>query len=161
MRRIVGYVLLAVGVFLVVLAPLLRFYALPELRKAPLDELAQTVSEAHNATYLQLSDQSVQTGQDLVATRRVRGDVKAGSSDTAVWDVFVRIENPGLNTLVTATTDRVAFDRKTSEAVNCCGAAVNGEPTEHSGIEYKFPFDAKKKTYQYFDTTLKTALPMA
>src|SRR4051812_42354844 len=153
MRRVVGYVLLAVGVFLVVLAPLLRFYALPELRKAPLDELAQTVSEAHNATYLQLSDQTVQTGQDLVATRRVRGDVDAGNSDRAVWDVFVRIENPALNTLVIATTDRVAFNRESSLAINCCGEMVNGEPTEHSGIEYKFPFDAQKKAYPYFDTT--------
>jgi hypothetical protein len=158
MRRGLGLLLVGLGVFLLVLAPLLRFYAYPALAKAPLDQDSQTVSVAPNATYLDIGALELVEGATLRATRRVQGDVAAGNDDRAVWDVFVRVENQGQ--LVTATTDRVAFDRKTSEAVNCCGEALNGAAAKHEGIEYKFPFNAEKKTYQYFDTTLGEASDM-
>jgi len=160
MRRAVGYVLVGLGAFLIVAAPLLKWYAAPQLIKAPLDQYSTTVSQANGATFLDISTLSVLTGQQLTASRTVRGDVAAGNSDVAVWDVFVRVA-AAENKLVTATTDRVAFDRRTSEAVNCCGEHVNGDKSvRHQGIEYKFPFGAKKQTYQYFDTTLRGATPM-
>jgi hypothetical protein len=158
MRRGIGYLLVGLGVFLLALAPLLRFYAYPALAKAPLDQDSQTVSVAPNATYLNIGALELVEGATLTATRRVQGDVAAGNDDRAVWDVFVRVENEG--TLVTATTDRVAFDRSTSEAINCCGESLNGAPAKHEGIEYKFPFNAEKKTYQYFDTTIGQASDM-
>ena len=158
MRRGIGFLLVGLGVFLLALAPLLRFYAYPALAKAPLDQDSQTVSIAPNATYLNIGALELVEGATLTATRRVQGDVAAGNDERAVWDVFVRVENEG--TLVTATTDRVAFNRNTSEAINCCGASLNGAPARHTGIEYKFPFDAQKKTYQYFDTTIGKATAM-
>ena len=33
-------------------------------------------------------------------------------------------------------------------------------PTKHEGLSYKFPFDAEKKTYQFFDTTAQAATTM-
>ena len=159
MRRPAGYLLLGLGVFLIGLAPLLRFYVYPTLVKAPLDQDSQTVSVAEDATFLAIAALEVREGQTLTATRRVRGDVSAGSDDRAVWDIFVRVEDAE-QALVTASTDRVAFDRKTQEAVNCCDEGLNGAPVKHEGIEYKFPFGAEKKTYEYFDTTLGEALPM-
>jgi hypothetical protein len=159
MRRPVGLVLLALGVAFLALAPLLRFYALPNLAKAPLDQNSETVSVAENATFLDIGALQQRTGQTLTATRRVIGDVAAGSKNTAVYDVFVRVED-AQGTLVTGTLDRVAFDRRTSLAVHCCGEALNGVPTRHEGIEYKFPFGVEKRTYQYFDTTLAKATDM-
>jgi hypothetical protein len=159
MRRPLGLVLLTLGVALLALAPLLRFYIYPSLAKAPLDQDSQTVSVAPDATYLDIGALELVEGETLTATRRVQGDVAAGNDDRAVWDVFVRVENEAKD-LVTATTDRVAFDRRTQEAINCCGVSLNGAPARHSGIEYKFPFDAEKKTYQYFDTTLGKASDM-
>jgi len=160
MRRPLGLVLLALGVTLLALAPLLRFYIYPNLAKAPLDQDSQTVSVAPDATYLDIGALELVEGETLTATRRVQGDVAAGNDERAVWDVFVRVENEAKD-LVTATTDRVAFDRRTQEAINCCGVSLNGAPARHSGIEYKFPFEAEKKTYQYFDTTLGKASDMA
>jgi hypothetical protein len=157
-RRPLGLVLIAVGVALLAMAPLLRFYAYPALAKAPLDQDSQTVSVAPGATYLNIGKLELVEGATLTATRRVQGDVAAGNDDRAVWDVFVRVENEGA--LVTATTDRVAFDRSTSVAVNCCGESLNGADAKHEGIEYKFPFNAEKKTYQYFDTTIGQASDM-
>jgi hypothetical protein len=150
---------LGLGVFLIVLAPMLRWYAAPRLALAPLDQYSKTVSTAPGASYFDLSVLKVQTGQDLTATRQVRGDVKAGNGSTAVWDVFVSVENPSRN-VISANLDRVAFDRHTSEAVNCCKEAIDGKPVKHEGISYKFPFGAEQKTYQYFDTTLRKATPM-
>lgn len=166
MRRTFAYVLIGLGFFCLVLAPLLRFWATPALAKAPLDQDAETVSRAPGATYLDTSILSVREGRTLVATRTVRGDVAAGNDDRAVWDVFVKVVDPEKegdspqDQVVTATTDRVAFDRRTSEAVSCCGEALNGSPVKHEGIEYKFPFGAEKKTYKYFDTTIGRATPM-
>lgn len=159
MRRGLGTALVAVGVFLLVAGVLLRLYAYPALAKAPLDQDSQTVSVAPGATYLDIGSLSIVDDATLTATRRVRGDVAAGNDDRAVWDVFVRVENAAGN-LITATTDRVAFDRATSEAVNCCGESLNGTEAEHEGIEYKFPFQTEKKTYQYFDTSLGAASDM-
>ena len=159
MRRGLGITLLGLGVFLLVMGGLLRFYVYPSLAKAPLDQDSQTVSVAPDATYLDIGALELVEGETLTATRRVQGDVAAGNDERAVWDVFVRVENEAKD-LVTATTDRVAFDRRTSEAINCCGVSLNGAPARHSGIEYKFPFEAEKKTYQYFDTTLGKASDM-
>lgn len=165
MRRIVALVLVGVGVAGLVLAAMLRFYATPRVVVAPLDQFSETVSVAEGATYLDVGELELAEDRTLVATRTVRGDVGAGTDDTAVWDVFVKIIDPdkpgsGEDQLVSATTDRVAFDRRSSEAVNCCDENVNGEPTAHEGIEYKFPFGAEQRTYQYFDTSLRRATDM-
>jgi hypothetical protein len=159
MRRVVGFVLVGLGAALVAIALMLRFFVAPALTKAPLDQYTRTHAEAPGATYLDTSSLSLKQG-DLKATRVVRGDVKAGSEDVAVWEVFVGIETAE-NSLVTASIDRVAFDRTTSEAVNCCGENVNGDVTvKHQGIEYKFPFGAKKQAYNYFDTSIRRATLM-
>ncbi len=165
MRRIVGLVLLGLGVFLLVLGPMLRFYAAPRLLVAPLDQFSQTVSEAEDVTYLDIGALEVRTGRSFEATRTVRGDVGAGDDDRAVYDVFVKIMDPekpgsGEEQLVSANTDRVAFDRQTSEAINCCDENLNGEPVVHEGIEYKFPFGTEQRTYQYFDTSIAAAADM-
>jgi hypothetical protein len=159
MRRITGFVLITLGVWLLALAPLLRFYTYPQLAKTPLDQFVETVAVAENATYLDLSSVSIKTGQTLEVTRRIVGDVDAGSDDTAVWNVFLKIEDD-TGKLISASTDKVAFDRRTSIARNCCGENINGQPVKHTGIEYKFPFDTQKRTYDYFDTTLARSLPM-
>ncbi len=46
--------------------------------------------------------------------------------------------------------------------MNCCDAAVGGEPVGDvkAIYPYKFPFDTKKQTYDYFDTTLRAAAPI-
>lgn len=165
MRRIVGLVLLGLGVFLLVVGPMLRFYAAPRLLAAPLDQFSETVSTADDVTYLDIGALEVKTGRAFEATRTVRGDVAAGDDTRAVYDVFVKIMDPekegeGEEQLVSANTDRVAFDRRTSEAINCCDENLNGDPTKHSGIEYKFPFGTEKKTYQYFDTSIADSSDM-
>jgi hypothetical protein len=162
MRRTAHRALVGLAAFLIVLAVASRLILLPRVERAPIDEYATTVAVAKNAQYFDAASGTVKTQATLTATRTIRGDVKASSGDVAVWDSFLRIENPDEATpLVRATTDRVAFDRKTSRAVNGYGEAVDGKPVRHNGIEYRFPFDVSKtKTYDYYDTVVEQAYPM-
>jgi hypothetical protein len=156
MRRFLGPVLLGVGVFLVVLGGLLKFYVADRVILTPIDQYAQTTSPGPGS-YLDPGTLQVRSS-DLVAVRTLRGDVAASNKDTAVWDVSV-VLSTGDGQLVRATVDRVATDRRTAEAVNCCGEAVDSVPTRHSGVSYKFPFDTQKRDYQFWDSNAKRAVP--
>jgi Porin PorA len=156
MRRFLGPVLLGVGVFLVVLAALLKFFVADRVIVTPIDQYAQTVSPGPG-TYLDPGALQERTG-DLVARRTLKADVPASDKDTAVWDVSV-VLSTGDNTFVRATTDRVATDRRTAEAVNCCGEAVNSAPTRHTGVSYKFPFGTEKQDYNFWDPNAQRATP--
>jgi hypothetical protein len=58
-------------------------------------------------------------------------------------------------------TRTLAFDRRTGQLVDCCGANVNGNALVHqTGLAgYVFPFGTQKQTYQVFDTTLNRTVP--
>jgi hypothetical protein len=153
MRRFLGPVLLGVGVFLIVLAGLLKFYVADRVIVTPVDQYAQTTSPGPGS-YLDPAALQVRSA-DLVAVRTLKGDVAASNRDTAVWDVSVNLST-GDGQFVRATIDRVATDRRTAEAVNCCGEAVDSVPTRHHGVSYKFPFSTQKQDYQFWDVNVKT-----
>lgn len=155
MRRAVGLVLLGLGIFLLVLAPVLKWYVYPELAKLPLDQNGGSVAVGVG-TYYDPAAGEVK-GANLVATRSVRGDVPASvkdGDDTVVWNTFTRIERLEDSHLVNARPDRVAMDRRTAMAKNCCG----GLP-DRKGLTYTFPIGTEKKTYPYFDISLAKDFP--
>jgi hypothetical protein len=156
MRRLWGGVLLALGVFLVVLAGLLRFYVADRAIETPIDQYATTVAPGPGTYFDPGSLTEIRA--DLMATRTVRGDVPASTDTVGVWDVFVAVET-GDGVLVRSSLDRVAFDRKTAESVDCCGAAVDGEQARHEGVSYKFPFGTEKQTYSFWDVNSRRAYP--
>lgn len=158
MRRSVGLVLMFLGVLCFTFALLLRFYVTPSLLVTPIDQFAESFAPGTGTVFnpnTLLEEQNV----DMVAHRTLRGDVAASSDDVGVWDESLLLEKSD-GSLINASTDRVAWDRKTGEAVNCCGEAVDGQPTKHKGLSYKFPFHAKKQTYLFFDTNARKAYPM-
>ncbi len=180
MKRGASVVLIGLGVFLLVLAPTVKFWAAPRLVKAPTDINAVLHAGGDNFNYL-----NGQTGQNekitVSVTRHIIGDVSSSNSDVAVYQESlcltrddnkqglgcVRADDPRL---ITNTSDRVAFDRVSGEAVtgNVCGsggtkncnASVNGDPNvKHVGLDYKFPIDTKKQTYSFFDTVVGKPFP--
>jgi hypothetical protein len=154
MRRFLGPVLLGVGVFLLVLAGMLKFFVADRVILTPINQYAQTTSPGPGS-YLDPTTLQVRSA-DLVAVRTLKGDVAASDKDTAVWDVSV-VLSTGDQQFVRATLDRVATDRRTGEAVNCCGEAVDSVPTRHQGLSYKFPFGTEKQDYRFWDPNAKTA----
>jgi hypothetical protein len=151
-----GFVLIGLGAFLVSVALLARFYVLDQVRVIPIDQFAQTVAPGAG-TYFDPGTLTEKRA-DLVATRRLRGDVAASNDTTGVWDVSVVLETSD-GTFVRASLDRVAFDRKSAESVHCCGEAVDGEAVRHEGVTYKFPFNTPKEDVLFWDVNARKAYP--
>lgn len=163
-RRALSYVLIGIGVFALVLAAGMRFYAPSRAEKTPLNLDIKLVATGP-ATLLNTS-----TGQpeqtSLIATRRVRTDSALSNSKVTVVQetlcIVKAVDNPPecvdaqdqQQRLVSFTTDRVAADRKSGQSVNDSkyGENVNGDTgIKHVGLTYKWPFHAKKQSYKFFD----------
>lgn len=170
MKRVVGLILLALGVMMLVLAPLLKFYVLPSAAKTPVDQYSESTS---NVLFDQkLNPAKVAEGDpdpydyNIEATQfvYVRGDVPASeqpeaqSQDLAVFDYFQRVTDNATGDLIDASTARYAFNRVSSELADCCGASVNDEPVNMSGsiLPVKFPFNVQQQDYQVFNTNILT-----
>ena len=78
-----------------------------------------------------------------------------------MWNEYSYVYDTTNNQPVQIMTRRFAFDRKTAELVNCCGASVNDNThIKQSGVVgYVFPINTQPKTYQVFDTTLNKPVP--
>ncbi len=163
MRGAIAAILVGVSVFLLVVAALFRFYAPSRAEKTPLD-LDITLVATGPAT-LGAGGATTVTSP-LQATRHVRVDSEASNSDVVVvvetLCIVKLIDKPPAcvsatdpkNRLVSLTTDRVAADRKSGEAVNATkyGEYVDSDTSvKHKGMSYKFPFNAKKKSYLFYD----------
>lgn len=153
MGRRVGFALVFVGLFLLFFALLVRFYAYPRLQKAPLDQYSKPVA-AGSGTYFSRSQLKEIPNAQLENVRVVRGDVKAGSAGTAVWDSFISTTDLADRGVIAASQERVAFDRVTAMPKHCCG-----ENPPHQGLVFKFPFNVKKQDYPFWDRTAKQAFP--
>jgi len=112
-------------------------------------------------SYFSATKVATVTGVDVRATYTIKGDPAAGSSSTAVWNEFSYVYDTTNKQPVQMMTRRFAFDRKSAELVNCCGANVNGNShVKQSGVVgYVFPMNTQPKTYQVFDTTLNRPVP--
>ena len=185
MRRALGLVLIALGAFLIVLAPLARWYVAPRLATAPLncsDESAichdkvsrsPSVGEARalfNPTTLQaFPNLPVKLNSDRTVAGDVYGSRQSGHTiynESLVTTAQVpNADGSGTTSLgLDAQTARVAFDGNTSELIDCCGANADGAafPKQAVGsiMPYKFGFNTKAADVQYYDTVLNKALPM-
>jgi Porin PorA len=178
MKRLWGYLLVFLGAFLVVFAAVVKFAVAGPAVKAPLSIPEKYIKIIASGTDFNYFD--AQVGKNVKInvwiTRTVIGDVAAGNSKVAVYDESLCLtrdtdgSHPGCvdkadpqKRLITNSTDRVAFDRKSALAVNHkkYGENVDGNSAiKHEGLSYKFPIDTKKKTYSYFDTVVGKAFPM-
>ncbi|MEN3538302.1 DUF3068 domain-containing protein [Microbispora sp. ZYX-F-249] len=161
MRRGVGVVLLAIGAFLVVFAPLLRFQVADKLVQAPADQYSVAKLTAPNARYFSMRDLKVLTG-DLDITVTVRGDVKESKDDHVVWDQFTAASDvTNNNPRISMTQFRSAFNKFNGQGVTCCGTSVDtgegAQPVQLRGQVFLFPFGVEKKTYQVFNADARKA----
>src|ERR1700722_20969220 len=161
MRRVIGVILAVVGVVLMVVAISLPTWISSQLGKFPLSENQAAVLTASNASYLNAATLKEQTGVTIQATYTIKGEPGKGSSSVAVWEQTSSVSDITNHRSIQQTTRTFAFDRRTGQLVDCCGANVNGNASIHqtgySGVV--FPFGMQKQTYQVFNTTLNRPLP--
>ncbi|MEL3944941.1 MULTISPECIES: DUF3068 domain-containing protein [Streptomyces] len=156
-------VLLGLGAFLLVLAPMLAWYVEPRAKRTPIDVDQITVFKG-TGSYFDTEKIKTVTGQNLTITRQVRGDVAdSDKSGRAIWDVSTSVDPD--KSLPAAdphdslqwSLERWVTDRKTNKPVHCCG-----EKPYFEGEAYlKFPFDVEKRTYLWWDSTLGATVPLS
>jgi hypothetical protein len=161
MRRVIGLIASALGTFLIVLALFLRFYVADQAVKFPLNENETTSMTATGASYFSTSQLKELNGVTMRLTNTVQGDVAAGNANHAVWSQFTYLFDATNNQQFEYSLQRLAFNRRTGEIVNCCGsyAGTDTNLSSASGLAYVWPFGAQKKTYQVYSTSLFKDVP--
>ncbi|HEY2506076.1 MAG TPA: DUF3068 domain-containing protein [Streptosporangiaceae bacterium] len=158
MRRVLGVTFTGLGAFLIVLAVLSRFYLPGQVVKFPLNEYTITRLTGTHVNYLNAQLGVEATASQVRAVSTTQGDVSAGSSSVAVWNdiigVFDITNNASPGQPISYSTERLAFNRRTGELVNCCGAEIGTKRPKMSGQGFVWPIGVQKRTYQVFDTTL-------
>jgi hypothetical protein len=164
--RKLGVVLVGLGVFLIVLGPLLRFYAYPRLAVAPKDQNSVSTLVGKNATIFDVSTlKTIKT--DLTTEVATVGDVKAADQyghNVVVWENKNSTKSSD-GVVRSRSIEREAFNATSAEAVNCCGEYISvdkgvNEPVKHHGLLVKFPFFTEPTVYQFWDSTLLKTVPI-
>ncbi len=149
-------ILLGLGTFLLVLAPMLAWYVTPRAAVNPID-IDQTAVYKGTGSVFDTDKVETVDGQTITVTQRVRGNVEDSErSGDAVWDVTTTVDTD--KTLPAAdphdaldfVPHRWVMDRRTTKPVHCCGE----KPYIEGEAYLKFPFDVQKRAYQWWDNTL-------
>ena len=161
MRRAIGITLTGLGAFLFASAILIRFYAGDQVIRYPLNESLKTVLQGNGFSYFSPSLVRELHGVTMRATSTTTGDPASGSSSRAVWGEVTSLYDVTNGRTFETNARRFAFDRRTAELINCCGASVNDDTTiRQSGlVGFLWPFGTQKKTYQVFDPALNAPRP--
>jgi Porin PorA len=160
MRRTLGFISIGIGVFLLVAAPLVKWYLAPRAARIPLDEHSVTTSVSDGQSLaLDQGTLRIRTGLTLTNRLIVQGDGPAGSGRVAVWDSLTRLTDAD-GTMIAASKERTARDRLTGAAVNCCEEQLDGVPVKHQGLTFTFPFDTRQQTYSFWDAETQRAWPI-
>jgi hypothetical protein len=148
-------VLLGLGTFLLVLAPLLAWYVQPRAAVNPIDIDTTAVYTGRGSVFDTGRVETV-PGRRITITQRVRGDVEDSErSGNAVWDVVTTVDTdrslPAADPhdALDFTPHRWVMDRRTTRPVHCC----QERPHIEGEAYLKFPFDVQKRSYQWWDNT--------
>jgi hypothetical protein len=170
--RVISTALVGLGVLALVFAAGLAFVVGPRVEQLPYDlERTQSVAEAPNATFLQITEGKVEVNQgtlrstitvqpDHDETANLEGDL---DGEAVVWLVGQEVVRTDNDELVSAYSTSLAVDRKTAAARPWQGQWLDTgndrQSVAYSGQIYKFPFGTEKKTYQIFDRDINATQP--
>ena len=159
MRRTVAVVLIALGVFCLAMAPLMRTWVASSLMKTPLDYYSELVNTGQ-ADYFNIEDVEQVEDAEVEAHTTVRADVASSSDETAVWDQFTWIKDGETDFGISSTSRRAGHDRVTGEGVDCCDPMVDDVSVTQDGQLWKFPFFTEQRDYEFYETTVQETLPI-
>lgn len=167
--RILALVLIGLGAFLVVAAILIPTYTVSALEKTPLDLEVTTVSTGEGSvlerTSLAAGRVVVDQNVPIVSQRFVTVEEPSDADIITVQagTTLRRTDKQADTGLLSATVDRVTLDRKSSMPVDSQVGSIQvsgdqpAEEVAHTGLQYKFPFNAEQKSYPYFDINTRTS----
>jgi hypothetical protein len=155
-------ILLGLGTFLLVLAPLLAWYVAPRAAVNPID-IDTTAVYTGTGSYFDTSEVETVHDRRITVTQRVRGDVEDSErSGRAVWDVTTTVDTdeslPAADPhdALDFSPHRWVTDRRTNKPVHCC----EEHPYFEGEAYLKFPFDVRKRSYQWWDNALGSTVTL-
>ncbi|RVW01748.1 DUF3068 domain-containing protein [Rhodococcus spongiicola] len=165
--RILASVLVGLGTFLLAVAILVPAYSLDRLKKTPLD-LEVTSIAAGTGSVLDASallEGRIQVDNDvpIVAQRYVIAEQPSDAEVVSMQagQAVIRTDKQGDTGLLTASVDRVTVDRVSAMPVEPPVGTIQisldapAQEVSHTGLQYKWPFDAEQKSYPYFDLNIR------
>ncbi|RVW01336.1 DUF3068 domain-containing protein [Rhodococcus xishaensis] len=167
--RILASVLVGLGTFLLAVAILVPAYSLDRLKKTPLDlevtTIASGTGDVLDSAALLEGRAQVDTGVPIVAQRYVIAEEPSDAEVVSLQagQAVIRTDKQGDTGLLTASVDRVTVDRVSAmpvePPVGTIQTSLDMPATEvsHTGLQYKWPFDAEQKSYPYFDLNIRTS----
>lgn len=172
MRRM-SLAMIAVGAFLIVLAPMIRFYVYPHVAVAPVNQRSTTGLEAKGATIFDATkleevttDLSIKVDTVGVADH-AEGMVTYVNTTVTTDSAGSMVKFVDGKKIVRGEVERMTFDARTGEAdPEAVGDFISDEagvqtPMHYTGLVAKFPFETEKKTYNFWDSTLGEAVPIS
>ena len=152
--------LVGVGAFLLAICLLLLFYIGPQLIAAPVSFNQTYILKATDASDFNAGTLQTVQGANLTYTLTVRSDPRSSSHTNAVWNSSAVLTDPVNKATVNVVVQRAAFNRRTEELLNCCGASLNGDTrVKQTGLGLLWPVDTSKGTHQVFDPNSGHAFP--
>ncbi|MFF7565070.1 DUF3068 domain-containing protein [Streptomyces pseudovenezuelae] len=159
----ISLILLGLGTFLLVLAPLLAWYVAPRAAVNPIN-IDQTAVYRGTGSVFDTQELETVPGQRITVTQRVRGDVEDSerSGRAAVWDVTTTVDTdkslPAADPhdALEFVPHRWVMDRRTTKPVHCCGE----KPYIEGEAYLKFPFDVQRRSYQWWDNSLGSTVTL-
>ncbi|MFJ4198658.1 DUF3068 domain-containing protein [Streptomyces sviceus] len=159
----ISLILLGLGTFLLVLAPLLAWYVTPRAALNPIN-IDQTAVYRGTGSVFDTEQVRTVPDQRITVTQRVRGDVADSerSGRAAVWDVTTTVDTDKSlpasdpHDALEFVPHRWVMDRKTTKPVHCCGE----KPYIEGEAYLKFPFDVQRRSYQWWDNSLGSTVTL-
>jgi hypothetical protein len=167
--RILALALVGLGAFLLVAAILIPTYTVSRLEKTPLDLEVTTVSTGSgsvlDAASLAAGRAVVNENVRLVSQRFVTVEEPSNADDMTLQagQTLRRADKQGDTGLLTASVDRVTIDRVSAMPVEDPIGTIQvqgdkpAENVAHTGLQYKFPFNAEQKAYPFFDINARAS----
>ncbi len=163
-------VVIGFGAFFLTMALLLKFYAYDKLTVVPADTNVQQVLNDPKAKFFDADTLTFKQG-DVKTTQTVVADKKASDKqggNSIVLNISQTTDNNDKAPPIDAFSSHFAVDRHTGKVLKCCddtqsvlqGTTNVNKPVEHSGYTIKFPFDAGKGSYDYWDNTTRKPMTM-
>ena len=165
MRKILSWVLIALGGFLLAAAVVASVWAPSQAKRAPLDT-DSTTRLSGTAAVLPAGATNV----DVRAVSVTKADSEASDDDVVVYASYTCLvlddedtpdcgrpgtgENADPNLVTAGEPEIFATDRRTGVAVNDTKYLPEGTP-ETLGLVNKFPFDTEKKDYEFWDGVIE------
>ncbi|MFZ2177935.1 MAG: DUF3068 domain-containing protein [Rhodococcus sp. (in: high G+C Gram-positive bacteria)] len=168
-RRCTACAAILAGTFLLTVSAMAPTYAARHLMKIPLSIEASTVStgtaDLLDAAALAKGKLIIDSSVPITVNQRVTvedpSDANTATLQSAVQ--MTRDDRTGAGAIVNASVDRSTVHRRTGLAVADPAGSIQStsgkpaDPVAHEGLQFKFPFDAQKQSYPYFDTTLRAS----